>query len=299
VTVQPIKPEPAKPSVSDIKERIEKITELPPMPEMAQKIVLLNANPYARAEDLARLVELDPSLAAQIVRYARSPFFGYRGQISSIKDAIARVLGYDMVMNIALGMAAASPFKIPKSGVLGLEAFWLHATFTAALTQELGKVVPKNLRPKPGITYLAGLLHNFGFLLLGHLFTDEFNALNKAVSANPDRPIMDLEIEMLGADHAEIGAWLMKAWNMPEEVIVTMREHHNVQYQDKHAVYPNLVLLADRILKKYGLGDAAEIDLPESFIQKYNLNEMRLEPVINRFLEGREDLESIARVLAA
>ncbi|MDX1811846.1 MAG: HDOD domain-containing protein, partial [Gammaproteobacteria bacterium] len=173
-------------SATSMRQRIERITNLPPMPSLAQRIIQLNANPYAHADDLAKLVEKDPSLAAQIIRYAQSPFYGYQGKIASIRQAISRVLGYDMVMNIALGVAAARPFKIQPNGPLGLHAFWRHATYSATLAQSLSVLLPRIDRPRPGTAYLAALLHNFDFLLLGHNFPKEFDLLHNAVMREPD-----------------------------------------------------------------------------------------------------------------
>ncbi|MBI3774626.1 MAG: HDOD domain-containing protein, partial [Gammaproteobacteria bacterium] len=205
-----------------MKFRVQKTTELPPMPEMAQKIFSLNSNPYARIQDLAQIVELDPSFAAQIIRYARSPFYGYRGKLNSIHDAVARVLGYDLVMNIALGLASAAPFKHTRTGPLGLNAFWRHATYSAVLTQSFCSLVSKGPKPRAGMAYLAGLLHNFGFLVLGHVYPAEFKRLNEAVAAQPQSLVAELEAEIVGVSHNEIGAWLMEAWNMPAEVIAVV-----------------------------------------------------------------------------
>jgi HD-like signal output (HDOD) protein len=174
------------------------------MPSLAQKIMQLNANPYAHADDLAKLVEKDPSLAAQIIRYAQSPFYGYQGKISSIRQAISRVLGYDMVMNIALGVASARPFKIQLDGPIGLNAFWRHATYSATVAQSLCGLIPREHRPQPGTAYLAGLLHNFGFLVLGHSFPEEFTKLHNAIIKEPETPIIELEQRILGVTHTEV-----------------------------------------------------------------------------------------------
>ena len=161
--------EQAKPLL-DIKLRISRLKRLPPMPEMARRIVQLNSQPNSSVKDLVSVVELDPSLTMQVMRYASSPFFGYRGKVDSVHTAISRVLGYNMVMNLALGVTAAKSFKIPKNVPLGLDAFWRHAVYSAALVQALSTALPADIRPPAGLAYLAGLLHNFGHLLLGHLF---------------------------------------------------------------------------------------------------------------------------------
>lgn len=267
------------PPVASMRQRIERITQLPAMPTLAQKIIQLNANPYAHAEDLAKLVEKDPSLSAQIVRYALSPFYGYQGKVASVRQAISRVLGYDMVMNISLGVAAARPFKVSPEGPLGLNAFWRNATYSAALTQALCNLMPREQRPRPGTAYLAGLLHNFGFLLLGHLFPKEFAVLHRAVQAAPGTPVVDLEKRLIGATHMEMGAWLMEAWNMPPEIIVVQQEHHNLAYDGHHANYVQVVALADRLLKSLDMGDADSDTVPAELLAATGLTEAQVATV--------------------
>lgn len=282
-----------------MKFRIQKTTELPPMPEMAQKIFSLNSNPYAHVQDLAGIIAIDPSLSAQIVRYATSPFYGYRGRINSVHDAIARVLGYDLVMNIALGLASAAPFRHSRQGPLGLDAFWRHATYSAVLSQSLAGLIIKGTKPRPGMAYLAGLLHNFGYLLLGHLYPTEFNKLNDAVAAHPEVAVAELEDDIVGVSHGEIGAWLMEAWNMPPEVILSVREHHHAEVADPLAVYPQLIRLVDHLLKSIDLGDAPSREIPTGLIQTLGLTEIQIDTRMSKLLQSRDELDSIAQTLAA
>jgi HD-like signal output (HDOD) protein/prolyl-tRNA editing enzyme YbaK/EbsC (Cys-tRNA(Pro) deacylase) len=286
-------------SVANMRQRIEQITNLPPMPSLAQRIIQLNANPYAHANDLAKLVEKDPSLAAQIIRYAQSPLYGYQGKIASIRQAISRVLGYDMVMNIALGVAAARPFKIQHDGPLGLMAFWRHATYSATLCQSLCDLIPRQDRPRPGTAYLAGLLHNFGFLLLGHSFPKEFTLLHDAVMREPNTPVVELEQRLLGVTHCEIGAWLMEAWNMPAEIITVQKEHHNIDYTGPFANYVHLVTLVDSLLKGHEMGDADSEALPASILSSLGLKEEDLYKALEHTIESHEELDSMARQLVA
>src|SRR5690606_23270226 len=125
-------------------------------------------------------------------RYARSPLFGYRGRVDSVADAVARVLGYDLVLDLALGLAALKPFSIPADGPLGLDAFWQQATLSAALARRLVRLLPAARRPAAGTLYLCGLLHNFGYLVLGQLFQPEYYLLNRMVAANPEAPVTEL-----------------------------------------------------------------------------------------------------------
>lgn len=265
---------------AEVKDRVERVYELPMMPDHARQILELRSDPEASSADLARVVGLDPSLAAQVMRYARSPLFGYSGNINTLQEAISRVLGFDMVLNLALGLAALKPFRNPPDGPLGLHAFWRHATCSAALAQRLGRSMAAAWAPQPGLLYLAGLLHNFGFLVFGHLFQPEFYLLNKMVAANPRVPVTTLERQVLCMGqardvlclgHAEVGAWLMKTWRMPDEVVVAAREHHNPDYEGVHANYANLVLVVDRVLRSRDIGDGDHGDLPPAVLERLGL----------------------------
>lgn len=291
----------------DIRRRIEQIYELPPMPAVARRVLQLRNNPDASIAELAAIIELDPSLAAQVMRYAVSPFYAYRGKVGSIRDAITRVLGFDMVMNMALGLATGKSFRNPCDGPLGLHAFWQHAVYSATLVQALAKRMLPNARPQPGMAYLAGLLHNFGFLLLGHLFPPEFKLLNKLVTAHPESSVTELEKNVLGMGqaqgllelgHAQIGAWLMQFWQMPDEVIVTLREHHNMHYEGEHAQFPHLVIVADHLLKRHDIGDAPDAFLPPISLDRLRLSEDIVLETAEQVLADCTALDTMAMQIA-
>ncbi|MDT8404917.1 HDOD domain-containing protein [Sulfuriflexus sp.] len=296
-------------SPNDIKRRIEEIYELPAIPAIAHRILQLNSQADATASDLAEIVQMDPSLSAQTLRYASSPLFGYKGNIENLQDAIARVLGYDMVINMALGISIGRAFRTPPDGPLGMGAFWQHSVACAALTQRLARMMPAKRRPKPGMAYLTGLLHNFGFLLLGHLFQPEFYLLNKLAAANPKTPITELEQRVLGMGrardaiemgHAQMGAWLMEAWNMPAEVIAAVREHHHDDYEGEHAVFVKLVKLANHLLKRIEIGDETDSHIPAELLAELELEEAVVIDDFEALVEDKMDeVTAMARQMAA
>lgn len=283
----------------NIKARIAKLDRLPTMPEMAQQVIQLSADPDASISDLVKIVEMDPSLAAQVMRYASSPFFSYRGKVDSVQTAVSRVLGFSMVMNLALGVTTAKPFRLPKNVPLNIDAFWRHAIFSAALTQALSSELSDEIRPPAGLAYLAGLLHNFGHLLVGHLFRKEFLILNKFIIAEPDKELVEIEKHVFGYEHGQIGAWLMDIWKLPEEIVVATREHNNLDYQGEFAVYSQLVALSDRLLKEYSIGDAPNSSIPHSLLQSLEIGDYQARMVVNRVMDGCDGLNTMASQLAS
>jgi len=89
-----------------IGEQLAQAECLPPVSDVAQRLLLLMNDPNAHAGELSSIVEGDPALAAQVIRYANAPFFGFQGRIESVQQAVVKVLGYDGVMGIALGLVS-------------------------------------------------------------------------------------------------------------------------------------------------------------------------------------------------
>lgn len=252
-----------------IERRIEQVYQLPPMPEIGARVLALRGDFTAGAEQLASIIQLDPSLAAQVIRYASSAYYGYTGRITNVQEAISRVLGFEMVSNLALALCAGRSFRIPNEGPLGLEKFWRRSMRTAILAQQLSARMSTPRRPEPGCAYLCGLLQDFGILLLGHLFAPEFRLLNKMAAANPQTPIPELEERLIGMGaahdvlamgHARIGAWLMQVWRMPGEITTTILEHHNHQYRGEYQSLVHLVRLSDWLVRQEKLDEALLAD---------------------------------------
>lgn len=281
-----------------IKRRVEEFHELPALPGTALDILDIAGNPRADAQDLARVIEKDAPLAARVMRYANSPLYGYPGKIKDLKGAIARVLGFDFVLNLALGISVGKSLRVPSDGPLGLDAFWRHSVYSAALVEKLSTLMPADSRPRRGTAYLAGLLHNMGVLLLGHAFQAEFFLLNRYLAANPEVPVETVEKYLLGVGHDQIGAWLLAAWGLPEELVTAARHHHDEHYWGDHAFYAQLVLIADRLLARLGLGTTTRTDLPAFSLQMLGLDEEQVLAASEALWAGNNELDELARLVA-
>lgn len=288
----------------DLLERIRHIRELPAMPKVAQRILQLRIDPRARAADLAGLVAMDPGLAAQVLRWASSPYYGYRGRIESVRDAIVRVLGFDTVMGIALGVAVGRSFRVPQGGPLGLNALWRRSVYCSALVGDLARAMPRQRRPTGGLASLAGLFHNFGLLLLGHAFPAEFALLNRTAAVNGHLPVAVVERHVIGVDDPPVGAWLIQSWGLPEEVVVGVRWHNRPDYAGPHRQYAQIVGLANRLLAARGIGAAGaadlvpDPDLPAPLLESLGISAETAWAVLEKTLKEREALESLSQQFA-
>jgi len=285
--------------LGNIADRIHTLKQLPAMPTLASHLLRIRISGEATVAELSAVITQEPALSAQLIRHARSAHFAHRGPVDSLDDAIANVLGFDLALNMALGVAVSHHFHTASDGPVGLHAFWRHAVFSASLSASLARLLPAHLGVTPGTAYLTGLLHNIGFLVMGQMLQPEFYLLNRVVDANPDVPITLVEKRLLGIGHTHIGAWLMRSWQMPDEIVTTVREHHNEVYRGDHSQYVHLSILADCLLKSYGIGDGPSRSVPPSTLNHLGLDLHRATEITEQLIDEAEGLNGLATQLCA
>ncbi len=282
-----------------IRQRLEDTLELPPLPDTAQKIIKLRVDTNADVSDLANVVEVDPSLAAQVVSWSSSPYYSAPGKIKSIHDAIVRVLGFDMVLNLALGLALGKTLSLPKDGPVGETPYWTQSVYTAALVEGLVTAISREQRPGFGMAYLSGLLHNFGWLILAEVFPPYFSTISRAIEANQHAPPHLVDFYYLGVTRDQLAAWLMELWHMPDEVVVALRRQNCQKADMEHGEYAKLLLVAQRLLQQHGIGQGPVVPIPDEIYADLHLDKEKAEQTVATILEASGDLNSIIQQISA
>lgn len=281
-----------------IKQRLEDTLELPPLPQSAQDIIHLRANPDAGADELADIIERDPSLAAQVVSWASSSFYNAPGKIKSVHDAIIRVLGFDMVMNLAMGLALGKTLKVPQDEPKGYAPYWQQAMWMAlGTTSVISKIAPEN-RPSFGLSYLSGLLHNFGYLVLAHIFPPHFKLMCRYIEANRHLDTAYIEHFLLGITREQIGGQLMSVWNMPEEVITALRHQKSPSSAEEHQEFACLLQLTHHLLAAEGLLPGGPQEIDESLYETLHISKESAQAAVERLLDSQEDVAAIASLMS-
>jgi HD-like signal output (HDOD) protein/prolyl-tRNA editing enzyme YbaK/EbsC (Cys-tRNA(Pro) deacylase) len=277
----------------------EMFKELPALPAAARHILELRAHAGRGMEEVARFIEQYPELAAAIIRYTGSPLYaGQPNEVHSVQEAMA-VLGLDIIAGLGFALSLSRTFRIPSDGPLGSRAFWRHAVYCAALTRELARALPAHLYLQPGLVYWSGLLHKFGYLVLAQLFPAQFFLLNRFLAVNNQIPVEQVEGRLLGVDNGQIGAWLTQAWNMPKEFTAAIRWHSQEDYSQPYAEYPNLILIANRLLYRLGIGDETTGRLPLAIMASLGLPREPVLAALTKVQNSQVTLEELSRALAA
>lgn len=277
-----------------LRQRLDQTLEIPPLPLAAQKIIALKSNPNYSLADLVKVVETDPSIAAKVMAWACSAFYAADPAPRSLNDAIMRVLGFDLVMNIALGLALAGTLRLPAHHANGVPPFWTEAVFTAAAMEALGRR-QSNGRDQAGMHYLTGLLANFGTLILGHVFPPQYEVLCRLQEANPDIPINQLDEHVLTLSREVLAAEIFELWELPAATVAAVRHQNDRDFNGEHAGDVRL-LQASRAMLGYGhYGPSTTTSLE---LEAIGIDEDDLTAVTSLLQDSRDSLEGLARAVA-
>ncbi|GAA3942829.1 aminoacyl-tRNA deacylase and HDOD domain-containing protein [Litoribacillus peritrichatus] len=280
-----------------MKQRLEETMEIPPLPTSAQQIIRLRSDPSADIDKLTNIIETDPSLAAQIVSWASSPIYNPPGTVRSVHDACMRVLGFDMVLNLSLGLALGRTLPLPKEGPNGYTPFWYESVFVAASIGGLVAAISREKRPSFGLSYLTGLLHEIGYLVLAYVFPPHFDRLCRHLEVNKHLPDVAIDNQVMKVNRYQVGSWLMNYWQMPTEICVGLKHQLNPDYDGKFHAYANLIYLAKAELKKRGIGNATTSYVPESLYDRLGLDPETVTEIIDKVIESSSDLKNMAQAL--
>jgi eukaryotic-like serine/threonine-protein kinase len=238
----------------NLREAVKDLQALPVMPVIAQKLLRLNTDTDAGEKQLLKLVEQDPQILARTIALANSPILGASSnKINSAKEA-AMLLGIKKIKSVATCIAISAMKTKAPTGKLKLQDLWLHNLGVSFTMMTISRAMPKELRPDDDQLFLAGMLHDIGYLALAYLDPLRSDELHTALAASPTIPALKIERAMLDICHDELGAELAQQWNLPEEIVAILRYHHNPDAAPDQPLV-RMLYLAEKILPSLGMAE--------------------------------------------
>ncbi|MFN8548138.1 MAG: HDOD domain-containing protein [Candidatus Eisenbacteria bacterium] len=235
-------------------EILARIGTVPALPAAALRAMRLMQDPDVSVPALVTTIEYDASLTAGVLQQANSPFFGGMRKVATIKEAVVR-LGINNLRRVVLAAAFEPMARQP---ILGYDlppgSLWEHSVAVAAGVERLAAAIRV---PLPAHAFTAAILIDVGKILLGTAIKVDVAPLIDHAYKN--RVTFDAaEREVLGIDHAEVGATLLESWNLPAEVVSVVRWHHDPDSCPGDRLAVDLVHMADALAVVLGIGDGID-----------------------------------------
>ncbi len=198
-----------------------KSASVPALPQSAVTLLRLSQDPDVGPAEFAVPVESDPGLASQVLKFVNSAYFGFSREISSVRQAITLV-GIRTIRNFALWSAVFSLMPNPRCGPFELRSMWQdslrRAIFGREVARRLGGCDADEV-------FSAALLQDLAIPILAKEYSAQYAELLEKREGGHVR-LSQLERELLGTDHAEVGARIVgDHWKLPESTARLIANH--------------------------------------------------------------------------
>jgi HD-like signal output (HDOD) protein len=193
-------------------------------PVSVQNILKLTRDASCAPKDLVKVIDKDPVITVKVLRVVNSVYYGLPKKISSVDHAVV-FLGFNTVKNLALSLAAVA--MLPTNPLAGFDGhrYLLHCLTTAGITRQLSLKFPGS---DPHDFFIAGLLHDFGKVVIAQVMPAEFKKALEFSVWN-ETSLHRALLEVVGIDHCEIGAMLLEKWHFPQGLIEAIRYQHDIE----------------------------------------------------------------------
>ncbi len=202
---------------------IEEVKDLPTLPSVVMELNRALADDSVSMQGVISIIERDPPLTSKVLRLANSSYYGMSKHVRTLREAIF-ILGLNTIRSIAMAVSVGKLFRRDPGIGLDMEGIWSHSLCCAvtakAMLRDRGTVIAEE-------GFICGLVHDIGKLVIAQGLPEETGRILEALRRNPGLAWRDVEEEVLGFTHAEVGALVVDKWNFPREYCEGIRGHHD------------------------------------------------------------------------
>lgn len=264
----------------EIIRRIEACPKLASLHSVNKALSALVRSEQSLNAQIAEVIQRDPSLSARLLRMVNSVYFGLSTHVNNIEEAVF-FLGLRQIRELSMATpvidelehatASGVPWKMNKtppdtrtisssplpstSSGLRWKELWSHSIATAILTREILAATPLHI--DDDTDYLVGLLHNIGKVVMAYAFPDQLRKL-VAMPAHDAAEFAQKERDLIGWDHARIGAHYLSRHNLSEEITFAVEYHIDPDLAPRHRLFAAAVQVADHLVRHTGISGGFE-----------------------------------------
>ena len=243
---------------SNLQAIIHRIKGLAPFPQVAARVMKVGKNPDLTAAEIVEIIQADAGISVAVLREANSAMLGAQEPIASIRDAGTR-LGTRRLMRLVMKACARDCFNgLGDSTPRTTRSLWTESVTTACTARFLAR---QEGWLDVDFAYTVGLVQNLGHIVLDRYLGEAREEIGARLAsgdvryAGPDG-LQNVEYDVVGIDHAELGAQLGKKWNFSDELIEAIRFHHAPDRSENQSAICDITRRAEELSMHILRGEA-------------------------------------------
>jgi len=276
----------------DIQTIIRSIKKLPPFPGVASRALKILEDPDAAVSQVIPIVQYDQAITANVLKLCNSAYYGLVRKVRSLREGLV-LLGNAELKNIILAGTVVKFLQQENKGYdLSSGELWKHALASAVVSKIISDRVNGSEHPS---LFTAAILHDIGKVVLNS-FVDRYFEQIIALVNQGGCSFLEAESEMLGINHAEVGAKIAESWNFPEDIIRAIRLHHRPEEASDDDLLTPIIYLANIITLSMGIGvgrDGLSYRGKEEVMKRYALKAKDLQEIVVDFYEEYNKVQDI------
>lgn len=276
-----------------LEQLVAAVNDLPALPHVVVKVMQLSEDPDSTAQDINNVLTQDQSMTARVLRLANSAFYGFPRRISTVTDAVV-LLGFRTIRSIVLA-ASVSEILNQEVGGYALEPgeLWRHSQSSAIAARMIAKRVKY---PALDVAYTAALLHDIGKVILNNNMKEAYREVVGKIE-NTGIPFNEVETDVMGFNHAQVGAQVAEKWNLPPELVEAIMYHHEPEKATINKKLTAIVHVADAVSVTMGIGvgiDGMLYPVSSEAMQLLGIDEIAIESIISEMADVVSDQQSFS-----
>lgn len=274
-----------------LKNIISRLNSFPSMPGAAVKLLALVDDPEINVAAIEHVLRQDPALTANLLKLANSAYFGMPSKIGSVRQAVL-LLGLKRLIQMVIASCVSALMDRPVSGYdLSPGELWRHSIAVTVAAEGLVKEL--NIEAAEEI-FTAALLHDVGKLILGDYVRDDFKKIEDILSQGIS--FETAENMVLGVNHADIGAEILRKWSLPAELVTAVRCHHDPESAGQANTMLDIVHVANVLCRMIGVGagrDGLQYRPSQAAVDRLKLTRHQLEKVASQTVQWVEEISDV------
>jgi len=276
-------PDSIKDNKISLEDLVKDVAGLISLPDVCVRVKEMVESPEYSASEIGKVVSQDASLTARLLRIVNSAYYQYPSKIETVSRAVT-IIGNRELRDIVFAATVAGIFEKISSDLIDIESFWRHAVYCGIVSRIIAKKsqVLHNER-----LFVAGLLHDIGRLIIAYKLPTQSREVLSCMKQE-SIPLHVAEEKVIGFNHAQVGAELMKTWALPQSHQLAALHHHDPQCANEYALEASIVFLANAIteLAEAGVHEVKELTSVPQHI--WNFTKVSSSDVERILIEARD-----------